>query len=64
MQLKTMLLNFEKVFDDVEIGVESKTYDGDFLLEMLEKAEVGKYFVYNSAFRLFVCFFRRKTFFT
>lgn len=41
MHLKTVLLNFEKVFDDVEIGAESKTYDGDFLLEMLEKAEVG-----------------------
>lgn len=40
IQLKEMLLKFEKVFDEVEIGNESKTYDGDYLLEMLNKAGV------------------------
>lgn len=40
MQLKEVFLNFEKVFDEVEIGLESKTYDGDFLFEMLDKAGV------------------------
>lgn len=40
MQLKEVLLNFEKVFDEVEIDGDSKTYDGDYLLCMLEKAGV------------------------
>lgn len=43
MQLKEMLLNFEKIFDEIEIGDESKTYDGDYLLEILEKAGVTNF---------------------
>lgn len=40
MQLKEIFLNFEKVFLEVEIGNDAKTYDGDYLLEMLDKAGV------------------------
>lgn len=56
MHLKTLLLNFEKVFDDVEIGGDSKTYDGDYLLKLLENAGVrGMVFHKNRRFTL--CFF-------
>lgn len=40
MKLKEIFLNFEKLMEKVEIGPDSKTYDGDFLLEMLEKVGV------------------------
>lgn len=43
MQLKEMLLKFEKIFEEVEIGSGSKTYNGDYLLEMLEKSGVSFY---------------------
>lgn len=45
MQLKEVLLNFEKVFDEVEIKAEGISHDGDFLFEMLDKAGVRNKFI-------------------